>query len=156
MKLWVWGGRPRPPEGRQELEVEELWPHKQFLVLKFCGMDSISDAEALIGCELQVPAEQRATLEAGWSYISDLTGCLVFDAGREIGRVVDVQLGAGEAPLLQVEQAGRRFEIPFAEAYLKKLDVAGKRIEMQLPEGMLELDAPLSEEEKRTQAKSRP
>jgi hypothetical protein len=30
------------------------------------------------------------------------------------------------------------------ESFTKKLDVKGKRIEMQLPEGMLELDAPLS------------
>ena len=30
---------------RRELEVEELWPHKGLLVLKFRGIDSISDAE---------------------------------------------------------------------------------------------------------------
>ncbi len=33
--------------------------------------------------------------------------------------------------------------IPFVESFTKKLDLKGKRIEMQLPEGMLELDAPL-------------
>src|SRR6185369_4121793 len=32
---------------RRELEVEEPWPHKGSLVLKFVGVDSISDAEQL-------------------------------------------------------------------------------------------------------------
>ncbi len=70
---------------RRELQVEELWPHKGFLVLKFAGVDSISDAEALLRCELQVPADQRAQLEPGWTYVSDLIGCMVFDGDHEIG-----------------------------------------------------------------------
>jgi len=62
---------------RRELEVEELWPHKSYLVLKFAAIDSISDAEAMIGCELQVPLAERAELEPGWAYVSDLVGCTV-------------------------------------------------------------------------------
>src|ERR1700737_2120279 len=40
--------------GRREVLVADLWPHKGALVLKFAGIDSMSDAEKLIGCELQV------------------------------------------------------------------------------------------------------
>ena len=79
---------------RRELQVEEFWPHKGRLVLKFAGVDSMNDAEMLSGCELQVPRGERAGLEAGWTYISDLVGCTVFDREREVGRVTDVQLGA--------------------------------------------------------------
>src|SRR5579864_4321252 len=43
---------------RRELEVEDLWPHKGLLVLKFAGIDSMTDAEALVGSELQVPRGQ--------------------------------------------------------------------------------------------------
>ena len=70
-------------EPRRELKIEELWPHKGFLVLKFEGVDSISDAETLIGCELQVPVAERSKLEPGWAYVSDLVGCAVFDGDRE-------------------------------------------------------------------------
>jgi 16S rRNA processing protein RimM len=141
---------------RRELRVEELWPHKALLVLKFAGVDSISDAELLIGCELQVPRSERAHLESGWNYVSDLVGCVVFDADREIGRIEDIQFGAGEAPLLIVVSGGgagsKRYEIPYAEAYLKSVDLERKQIQMQLPEGMLELNAPLTAEEKEQQA----
>jgi 16S rRNA processing protein RimM len=145
-----------PEDSRRELRVEELWPHKEFLVLKFAGVDSISEAEALIGCELQVPRSERAQLESGWNYVSDLVGCVVFDSGREIGKIEDVQFGAGEAPLLIVVSglgAGSKYyEVPYAEAYLKNVDLERRQIQMQLPEGMLELNAPLTAEEKEQQA----
>jgi 16S rRNA processing protein RimM len=140
---------------RRELQIEHLWPHKGSLVLKFAGIDSISDAEALISCELQVPRTERARLEAGWSYVSDLIGCVVFDADREIGKIEDVQFGTGEAPLLIVGAGSSRCEIPYAQAYLKSVDLEHKQIHMLLPEGMLELNAPLTAEEKRQQAGSR-
>jgi 16S rRNA processing protein RimM len=142
-------------ESRRELQVEELWPHKGHLVLKFAGVDSISDAEALVGCELQVPRSERAQLDPGWNYISDLIGCVVFDAGREIGKIEDVQFGTGEAPLLIVVAGNKRSEIPYAEAYLKSVDLEHKQIHMLLPEGMLDLNAPLTAEEKQQQAGSR-
>src|SRR4029077_6592422 len=143
---------------RRRLQVEELWPHKGHLVLKFDGIDSISDAEALLRCELQVPQAERAELEPGWTYISDLTGCTVFDGDREIGTVEDVQFGAGEASLLIVRDKSRGkksapYEIPFAEAYLASVGLAAKQVRMRLPEGMLEINAPLTKEEKREQRK---
>jgi 16S rRNA processing protein RimM len=140
---------------RRELRVEEYWPHKQWLVFKFGGIDSISDAETLIGCELQVPIEQRAHLEAGWRYVSELAGCIVYEGGREIGKVEDVRFGAGEAPLMVVKSGAVEYEIPFAEAYLKRVAPQDKRIEVSLPEGMLEVNAPLSAEEKQAQRLSR-
>jgi 16S rRNA processing protein RimM len=140
---------------RRELRVEEYWPHKHWLVFKFGGIDSISDAETLIGCELQVPIEQRAHLEAGWSYVSELAGCIVYEGGREIGKVEDVRFGAGEAPLMVVKSGAVEYEIPFAEAYLKRVAPQDKRIEVSLPEGMLKVNAPLSAEEKQAQRLSR-
>ncbi len=140
---------------RRELGVEGFWPHKGLLVLKFRGVDSMSDAEALIGCELQVPSTSRAPLEQGWIYVSDLLGCTVLDRGLEIGRIEDVQFGAGEAPLLIVAAAGKRFDVPFAEAYLKGVDMARRQVRMNLPEGMLEINAPMTAEEKQEQGKKR-
>lgn len=142
-----------PDATRRELEVQELWPHKGLLVLKFLGVDSISQAETLVGCELQVPGSERAPLDSGWNYVSDLVGCAVLDHGIEIGRIEDVHFGAGEAPLLIVRDAAARLvEIPFAEAYLDRVDVEQKQVRMKLPEGLLEVNASLTEEEKREQA----
>jgi 16S rRNA processing protein RimM len=136
---------------RRELQIEDLWPHKGLVILKFAGVDSISDAEQLIGAELQLPCSQRAQLEPGWTYVSDLVGCTLLDHGHEIGRVEDVQFGAGEAPLLVAAAQGKTFEIPFAEAYLERVDLQRREVRMNLPEGMLEINAPMTVEEKREQ-----
>lgn len=140
---------------RRKLKLVSSWPHKGQIVLKFEDIDSISAAEALVGCEVQISASDRAKLEAGAAYVSDLVGCSVFDGEHEIGLVKDVQFGAGEAPLLQV-QGIREYDIPFAEAFLKNVDVRGKRIKMVLPEGMLDVNAPMTTEEKEQQKKSGP
>ncbi len=136
---------------RRELEIEDLWPHKGQLILKFVGIDSISKAEELAGCELQVPGEQRAQLEPGWNYLSDLIGCAVFDGDRELGNIGEVRFGAGEAPLLVVKAGSKEYEIPYAEAYLQQVDLSHKQIRMSLPEGLLEVNAPLTAEEKLAQ-----
>jgi 16S rRNA processing protein RimM len=136
---------------RRELEIEDLWPHKGLLVLKFSGIDSINDAEPLVGSELQVPRGERADLEQGWTFVSDLVGCTLFDRGREVGRIADVQFGAGEAPLLIVAAKEKQYDIPFAEAYLEGVDVAQKQVRMRLPEGMLEINGPVTQEEKQQQ-----
>jgi len=139
-------------EGRRELQVESLWPHKGLLVLKFRGIDSISDAEGLIGSELQVPRMERAALEQGWTYVSDLAGCMLVDNGQELGTIEDVQFGAGEAPLLIVaNKMGKKFDVPFAEAYLETVDTTRKQVRMKLPEGLLEINAPMTAEEKQRQ-----
>jgi len=137
---------------RRPLQLEEYWPHKGGMVFKFQGVDSIEEAETLLGSEIQIPATERAELEDGAFYVSELLGCLVVEVSRtepgvvrNIGTVVDVNFGAGTAPLLIVnDESGREFMIPFVESFTKKLDLKARRIEMQLPEGMLELDAPLS------------
>ena len=138
---------------RRELQIEGVWPHKEWLVLKFSGIDSISDGEPLIGSELQVPLSERAPLEPGAAYVSDLIGCTLLDCRREdrereVGTVQDVRFGAGEAPLLVVGSGKTEYEIPYAQEFLKQVDLEHKRIEMALPEGLLEVNAPLTEEEK--------
>ena len=136
---------------RRQMQLEEHWFHKGHVILKLAGVDSISDAERLAGVELQIPEEQRAELEAGASYISELVGCAVIDRGSLIGTVAEVRFGAGEAPLLVVRRDEQEFLVPYAEAFLKGTDLAARRIEMELPEGLLELQASLNEDERRRQ-----
>jgi 16S rRNA processing protein RimM len=135
---------------RRELQVEDHWFHKGQVVLKFAGVDGIGQAEELIGCELQVPLSERTALEDGSVYLSDLKGCTVYDQGRAIGIIDDVQFGSGEAPLLVVK-GQKEYLVPFAGEFIERIAAEEKRLEMKLPPGLLELDAPLSREEKNDQ-----
>ncbi len=144
--LYAW----LPKGERRELKLEDFWPHKGAMVLKFAGVDSIDEAEAIKGAEIQIVERDKTTLEDGAVYVSDLVGCAVIVGGREIGKVADVDFGAGEAPLLVVKN-GKEHLIPFVTEFVTHQDLKAKRIEMTLPEGLLEIDAPLSKAEKEAQ-----
>jgi 16S rRNA processing protein RimM len=141
------------------LQLEDFWPHKGRVVLKFSGVESIEDAELLVGWEIQIPRSQRAQLEPGAAYVSDLVGCEVFVDGRELGPIAEVQFGAGAAPLLVVRDGKREFLLPLAQEFIEELAPEKRVVRLKVPEGLLELDAPLTTEEKAIQhrkVKSRP
>lgn len=134
----------RMPDGSaREAEIEESWRHQGRLVLKFKGVEAISDAEELRGAEARVakadlpPAEQRE------HYYFELIGCRVEDAatGREIGCVEAIQEPGGGGLLLEVRSGKREILIPFEEPLVVETDTAAKRIRVDLPEGLEELNA---------------
>ena len=135
----------------REMTLERHWQHKGRVVLKFGGVDSINDAEALRGLLVAIPASERAPLADDSVYVSDLIGSEVVDltaAPVPVGKVTDVDREAG---LLVVQPPrGQEILFPFAKAYLVKIDTAAKRIEMRLPAGLLEINAPITEEERQT------
>jgi 16S rRNA processing protein RimM len=138
----------------REIALERHWLHKGRVVLKFAGIDSINDADPMRELLVAVPANERAPLPEDTVYISDLLGCEIVDvsgpAPASIGEVRDFDRDAG---LLSVETpSGGEALIPFAKAYLVRMDLAGKRIEMRLPAGLLEINAPLTDEDKMEQS----
>jgi len=145
------GTRPR------EVLLENFWFLRSRIVLKFQGIDSINHAHALCGFEVAIPHAERAPLAPGSVYVSDLIGCTVFDLNREgaeVGRVIDVDRASSSTDLLVLRRRGLRGPaaealIPLVREYLVRMDVTARRIEMRLPEGLLDINAPLTEEEKR-------
>ena len=121
-------------------EVENTWFHNGALVFKFRGVDTISDAELLTGCEVRVPMAERAQLDPGEYFQSELIGCEVFDhrSGERIGRVTDWEDGGGSG-ILVVEQ---HLMIPFARAICVEINPAAKRIAVELPAGLRDLYQP--------------
>jgi 16S rRNA processing protein RimM len=124
------------------MEVERTWMHGDQLIIKFAGVDTISDAERLAGADVSIPMEQRAELGEGDYFQTDLVGCEVVDlAGRSLGVVTAFQ-ETGGTPLLGVKTpAGAELLIPFAASICNKIDLGTRRIEVNLPEGLEELNA---------------
>jgi 16S rRNA processing protein RimM len=121
-----------------KLRVESTWFHQGVLIFKFEGVDTISDAERLAGAEVRVPIEERAPLDAGEFFESDLIGCEVVDGatGATLGRVTALRESGGPG-LLEVDHD---WLIPFARAICTEIDPARKRIAVQLPPGLRELN----------------
>lgn len=137
-------------EVSREAALENHWLHKNRIVFKFAGVDSIDEADSLRGLYVAIPMEERAPLTDGSVYIGDLIGCEFVDVradAKPLGVVADVDRESG---LLVVKTAGgAEALIPFVSAWLAKMDLAGKRIEMRLPPGLLDINSPITEEERR-------
>jgi 16S rRNA processing protein RimM len=119
-------------------EVENQWWHDGRLVLKFKGIDSISQAEALTGAEVRVAEDQGIALEAGEYFQSDLVGCEVIErsTGERVGVVAEF-LETGGPGLLDL---GGDLLIPFARSICVEIDPAAKRILVDLPDGLKEIN----------------
>lgn len=128
-----------PGGERRQVALEGHWFHKAGVVLKFAGVDDMAAAQALAGCELQIPASERRPLEGSSVYVSDLDGCRVVEKGEEIGtvRFLDTTVGT---PVLVVDTPTGELLVPFAESICKRVDAAAGIIEVDLPEGLRDLN----------------
>jgi 16S rRNA processing protein RimM len=107
--------------------------------LKFLGIDSIAEAEPLIGAELRIRTADLLPPPEGSVYTFQLKGCAVYADGEYIGTVTDV-LDYGGTEILKVDLDEQETLIPFAESYLGKLDLEGRRIDVKLPEGLRDIN----------------
>jgi 16S rRNA processing protein RimM len=113
-------------------------------IFHFEGSNSISDAEQLVGLQVQIPFAERMKLPSGSYYITDLVGCEVREKdGAAIGRVRDVE-STGEivsgTPNLVVDSANGELLIPLAKDICVRVDIEARCIDVVLPEGLRELN----------------
>jgi len=117
-------------------------------IFHFEGSGSISDAEKLVGLEVQIPLSDRIQLPAGSYYVTDLIGCEVHEkasdvGGAVLGRVRDVQFtgeGVAGTPLLVLDSPRGEWLLPLAQEICVRVDTAARRIEVVLPEGLRDLN----------------
>jgi len=136
LEVWV----EFPDQSRERQTIEESWMHKNRLVLKFAGTDTISAAERFAGAWLQVEAEHAFPLPEGTYFDHDLVGCSVLDAdGKVLGSVREVLRVAGNTQLV-VEQRGSEFMIPAVGEICVEVSITEKQIRVNLPEGLIDLN----------------
>lgn len=127
------------------VSVERAWLHKDKVVLKFSGVDSIGEAESLKGRYVLVPQEEKIALADGRFYVWELEGCQVAveDGGkmRMLGTVTEVERTGG-VDLLHVSDASREILIPLAQSICRQIDPQAKLIVVDPPADLLDLNAP--------------
>lgn len=125
--------------GKRNAEVEFFRRQHGRCVLKFRGIDTITEAERYVGAEIQIPADELLPAEEGAFYTFQLKRCRVYAGGEYLGMVADV-LDWGGTEILKVDREDHETLIPFAREYLKEIDLEQRRIEMELPEGLKDLN----------------
>jgi len=129
-----------PDQRRERMVLEATWPHKGRQVLKFAGIDSISEAERLRAAWVLVDRQDAVPLEDGEYYDHDLVGCRVVDpSGAILGTVREILKAAGNAVLI-VDGPRGEIMIPAVAAFCRQISTAEKSIVVDLPEGLLDLN----------------
>jgi 16S rRNA processing protein RimM len=129
-----------PDERYKSLELEHSWEHKGRQVLKFSGVDSIAEAEVLIGAWIEIEADQAVPLPEGAYWDHDLVGCtLRSGSGEVLGVVGGVMRIAGNSQLV-VQGARGEFFVPIVASICKEISIPNREILVDLPEGLMDLN----------------
>ena len=124
---------------RKTLEIESVKFFKQFVILKFKGLDNISDVERLRKCSLFVPRENAVRLARDEYFIADLEGLQVRDEdGIPIGVLNSVlETGANDVYVIGLSD-GRELLLPAIKQCILEVDVEAGYIRIHILEGLLD------------------
>ena len=128
--------------GREKLnlEIEGVKFFKQFVILKFKGLDNINDIEKYRQKSLYVTSKNAVRLQRDEYFIADLIGLKVQDEdGKELGTVKDV-IETGANDVYEVEMAdGKSLLLPAIKQCILNVDVENGTMQVHVLEGLLDL-----------------
>lgn len=122
---------------RLEMEIQSVRFFKQFVILKFNGIDNINDIEKYKGRSLYVSRADAVQLEENEYYIADLIGMEVYTEDGRFGTIRDVmETGANEVYIVDSEQHGEVL-VPAIRQCVRKVDIEAGRMDIRLLEGLI-------------------
>ncbi|HJA05650.1 MAG TPA: ribosome maturation factor RimM [Candidatus Mediterraneibacter pullicola] len=120
-----------------ELEVQSVKFFKQFVIVKFKGIDNINDIEIYKGKSLLVPREDAVALGKDEYYIADLIGMEVFTEEGRLGVLKDVmETGANEVYIIDSDRHGEVL-IPAIKQCILDVDIEGRKMKIHLMDGLI-------------------
>ena len=128
-------------KGKTEVHVSRAFPHKNLVILKLDGVDSIEDAQKYIGKMLYLNRDD-AELPEDTYFIRDIIGLEVRDAetGEIYGKVSEIyQNGAADVYSIKKDD-GTELMFPYIDEVVKKIDVEGGLILITPLDGLFEME----------------
>lgn len=123
----------------RNLDIEGVKFFKQFVILKFKGIDDINEIEKYRGCGLYVTRENAVTCKKDEYFIADLIGIKVQnEEGGELGILQDViETGANDVYQIQMTD-GRELLLPAIRQCVLEVDVEAGFMRVHILEGLLD------------------
>ena len=126
--------------GKEELplEIEGVKFFKQFVILKFRGIDNINDIEKYKGKRLLVDREHAVKLKKDEYFIADMIGMDVFtEDGELFGALKDVmETGANDVYIIEMSD-GKEVLVPAIKQCILDVDIENRKMVIHLLEGLV-------------------
>ncbi len=126
-------------KGYIELEIESVKFFKQFVILKFKGIDSLNDVEIYKKKNLYVTRENAVKLKKDEYFVADLVGLSVYEEdGSLIGELKDVLItGANDVYVVEGSKYGEVL-IPAIKDCILNVDIEARKMEVHLLPGLVD------------------
>lgn len=120
------------------LEIEGVKFFKQFVILKFRGIDNINDIEKYKGKSLLVDREHAVKLKKDEYFIADMIGMDVFtEDGELFGALKDVmETGANDVYIIEMTD-GKEVLVPAIKQCILDIDIENRKMVIHLLEGLV-------------------
>jgi len=122
----------------QKLEIEEVKYHKDMVLIKFKGIETVEQAETLRNCYLEIDREDAVPLEEGTYYIVDLLESEVFtDEGEHLGKLEDIYNTGAKDIYVVKNELGKTVLLPGIPEVIKEVNLEEKKITVHLLKGLV-------------------
>lgn len=120
------------------LEIQGVKYFKQFVILKFKGIDNINDIEKYKGKSLYVTRDQAVELGEDEYYLADLIDMEVYlEDGSRFGTLTDViETGANDVYCVKTQEYGEVL-LPAIHQCILAVDVEKNRMTVHLMDGLI-------------------
>ena len=122
------------------LEIESVKFFKQFVILKFKGIDSLNDVEKYRSKNLYVTRENAVKLRKDEYFIADLIGLSVLtDEKSQLGELIDViQTGANDVYVVKMAD-GKEVLLPAIKECILNVDMEERQMMVHVLDGLMDL-----------------
>ena len=122
----------------KELEIEEVKYHKNQVLLKFKGIETVEQAEMLRNAILEIDRKDAIPLEEGEYFIADLLESEVYtDEGKMLGIVEDIfNTGSNDIYVVR-DELGKQILLPATKEVIKQVDIENKKMIVHLLPGLI-------------------
>ncbi|MGN1168138.1 MAG: ribosome maturation factor RimM [Lachnospiraceae bacterium] len=120
------------------LEIQSVKFFKQFVILKFKGIDNINDIEKYRKCPLLVVRQDAVELDDDEYFIADMIGMEVLtEDGRVFGTLKDVmETGANDVYIIDSDEHGEVL-VPAIKECILDVDIEEKKMKIHLMDGLI-------------------
>ena len=120
------------------LEIQSVKFFKQFVILKFKGIDNINDIEKYKRCSLYVTREHAVPLEEDEYFIADMIGMEVCtEDGNIFGTLKDViETGANDVYVIESAEHGEVL-VPAIKECIRSGDIEKGQMMIHLMDGLI-------------------
>jgi len=106
---------------------------------KFEGVDTESDADAILKSGVYLPLTMLPKLTGSQFYYHEIIGFTLEDVNfGKVGKIVGINEKTAQ-PLFEVDREGVEIFVPMIDNFIKKIDRENNKIIVETPEGLIDL-----------------